>query len=1007
MKHPGVMAALLLWAAGSAACGRDGKGEPARAATQSIGPACAGDRPPELSLTGEEVRGVLRGTSRNGSTGCTRQRGTGGPEAMYLLRLAERALVDVEVTSNLDTVLAVRRVCDDPLTELACNDAPAGPESMTPASRDAHLRVVLDAGEHFLLLDEVAPFGVGGDYVIRARAAPAPAQSSCGSALPVQDGTSLLGEELLLGAEPAPPCGGGERRPTLYYSVAVPAGQRLTALASPLMPGERTWFPTLRLLGGCGQDVCLATDRDGQETYLRQLRYVNDGPTERRVVLAVSSSNELNGRRFRLDVAIDEVSNNGTCSTARPLSDGLLLRNQDLSAGQLASDGACDSGAGPSLFYSATLLPDQELRLMAIEKIGSGRVPLIIGLRESCGGAECRVERRDRLEYRNPGRAPRTVIVQISPFPGVSLAPFDLQVSMVGPPGRILLAPTGGLQTSEAGGTATFTIALNGPPPQPVVIPIESSDPAEGVVSPAEVRFDRATWQTPRTITVTGVDDSRRDGARPYEVRVGPAVSDDIGWTGTPGDPVSVVNRDDEPGFTVVAREPLSTTEAGAQATFTVVLDRAPTAAVRLALASTDPGEGNVSPAEVVFEPQGWDQPRTVTVTGVDDLENDGTQRYRILIAAATSADPEYAGLDPDDLEARNGVDEIERVAAQVVSGGRSCVAAGPLGPRLAVDAHGNLFAALPCLPEPGQPWPFAPGGVVPPRDGARPTPGPGPIGPTAGALLVASSHDGGQTFDPPVDTGQIAYEVQVATAGPGVVVLAVSGTRGLVIVRSDDAGVSWQPPRPLAGGGDNLRLAAAGNRVVASIEGRQGPMLYVSEDAGQTFQEIPAPDGRPVLGVALDSPTGPLWIVNADDAAIYRQSHDGGATFDAGISIAEAIPQEFAVGPRAIFASGRGTPLLVVPRDGAPRRSVAGLLLGRLFPRALVADAQDNLTLLESDDGTLQARRLPSGADTFLPARPLGTTQTSPAAVAISPNALALTLFNDGNVLVTIETWP
>ncbi len=33
-------------------------------------------------------------------------------------------LVELEVVSTMDTVLAVRRVCEAPLTELACNDGP-------------------------------------------------------------------------------------------------------------------------------------------------------------------------------------------------------------------------------------------------------------------------------------------------------------------------------------------------------------------------------------------------------------------------------------------------------------------------------------------------------------------------------------------------------------------------------------------------------------------------------------------------------------------------------------------------------------------------------------------------------------------------------------------------------------------------------------------------------------------------------------------------------------------
>ena len=160
------------------------------------------------------------------------------------------------------------------------------------------------------------------------------------------------------------------------------------------------------------------------------------------------------------------------------------------------------------------------------------------------------------------------------------------------------------------------------------------------------------------------MDDSNRDGARAYQVRVGPAIGDDR-FSKLPAAEVALLNRDDEPGFFLDLRTPLATTESGGKSTFTVVLDRAPTAAVRLPLRSSDEGEGMVSPAELVFDPQSWSQPQTVTVTGADDQEEDGGQMYRVLTDPAVSEDPQYAGIDAEDLDARNADDELVRVAAR------------------------------------------------------------------------------------------------------------------------------------------------------------------------------------------------------------------------------------------------------------------------------------------------------------------------------------------------------
>jgi hypothetical protein len=45
---------------------------------------------------------------------------------------------------------------------------------------------------------------------------------------------------------------------------------------------------------------------------------------------------------------------------------------------------------------------------------------------------------------------------------------------------------------------------------------------------------------------------------------------------------------------------------------------------------------------------------QTVTLTGIDDDDRDGTESHKVVTGAATSADPQYAALDPTDLNARN-----------------------------------------------------------------------------------------------------------------------------------------------------------------------------------------------------------------------------------------------------------------------------------------------------------------------------------------------------------------
>jgi uncharacterized delta-60 repeat protein len=103
------------------------------------------------------------------------------------------------------------------------------------------------------------------------------------------------------------------------------------------------------------------------------------------------------------------------------------------------------------------------------------------------------------------------------------------------------------------------------------------------------------------------------------------------------------------PGITVTPTSGLHTSESGGTASFAVVLDTMPIADVIITIISLDETEGTVSVTHLVFTPEDWNVPQTVTITGVDDAEKDGDQSYTIELTAE-STDLDYAGLDPDDV---------------------------------------------------------------------------------------------------------------------------------------------------------------------------------------------------------------------------------------------------------------------------------------------------------------------------------------------------------------------
>jgi hypothetical protein len=105
-----------------------------------------------------------------------------------------------------------------------------------------------------------------------------------------------------------------------------------------------------------------------------------------------------------------------------------------------------------------------------------------------------------------------------------------------------------GLTTSEAGGSANFSIVLNTPPTADVTIGLTSSDTTEGTLSTSSVTFTPANWDIPQVVTVNGVDDLVADGNVAYQIVTAAAVSADPNYNGLDAADVSLTNIDNESG---------------------------------------------------------------------------------------------------------------------------------------------------------------------------------------------------------------------------------------------------------------------------------------------------------------------------------------------------------------------------------------------------------------------------------------------------------------------------
>jgi len=225
----------------------------------------------------------------------------------------------------------------------------------------------------------------------------------------------------------------------------------------------------------------------------------------------------------------------------------------------------------------------------------------------------------------------------------------------------INVSPISG-NTTEGGGQATFTLVLNSQPTADVTIGISSSNIDEGTALPASVTFTPLNWNVEQTVTVTGVDDAAIDGNVVYYIEFANAVSADLTYDEMVIPSVEVVNEDDDSaGVSVFPISGLVTNEAGQTATFTVRLNTIPTHDVTISVVSSNETEGTVLPAMLTFTSGNWNVPQTVTITGVDDLVDDGNQSYTINLAIESTGDVNYQPVSIQSVAVTNNDDVTPR----------------------------------------------------------------------------------------------------------------------------------------------------------------------------------------------------------------------------------------------------------------------------------------------------------------------------------------------------------
>ena len=198
--------------------------------------------------------------------------------------------------------------------------------------------------------------------------------------------------------------------------------------------------------------------------------------------------------------------------------------------------------------------------------------------------------------------------------------------------------------TINEGAMDSFTVKLDGTPTADVTIIIAVGGDGGGdlTVSPDSLTFSDTS---PQTVTVTAEQDDDADDDKHFILHT--ASSTDGRYNGIGVDGVSVTIIDDDAGA-ILSKDSLNIPEGGTD-TYTVKLNRAPTAEVTISMSAG--GDLTVSPSSLTFTRFNSASPRTVTVTAEHDDDKDDVSTS--IAHAASSSDSVFDSASIDGISVR------------------------------------------------------------------------------------------------------------------------------------------------------------------------------------------------------------------------------------------------------------------------------------------------------------------------------------------------------------------
>ncbi len=256
-------------------------------------------------------------------------------------------------------------------------------------------------------------------------------------------------------------------------------------------------------------------------------------------------------------------------------------------------------------------------------------------------------------------------------------SPTTVSVAVADNDVRLSVSPS---SITEDGGVATVTASMLSNAASQATLTV-SAAPGAGTdfaQTGTTLTIAQGARSSTGTVTITAADNHK--DAADKSVTVSATASSGFG---APADATLTIADDDTLELDVSKTEVATTEAAGAGRTddFTVRLGTEPEATVTVAIRSSDEGEATVSPPRLRFglaadnsDPADpvflWSAAKTVTVTGVDEDDPDGLQRYAITLDPSSTGDSDYDGLGSVEVSGTNADDDAPTVTLSIAAAG-------------------------------------------------------------------------------------------------------------------------------------------------------------------------------------------------------------------------------------------------------------------------------------------------------------------------------------------------